>query len=174
MFAAIGFLMPLSFFATEYALYALHSNPGSLPGGAFMAWASAWSWLLGVGVAVLVILLFPNGRLPSRRWRPFAWLVVADTAVLVLAVAVLLWRERGLRLVTELETGTVSLAAEQIVVIAFPVLLLSLLPAAASMLVRYRRARGDERQQLKWVAYGVGVLWAALCSASWSRTRSAA
>ncbi len=46
--------------------------------------------------------------------------------------------------------------------IAFPLLLLSLLPAAASMLVRYRRARGDERQQLKWVAYGVGVLVASV------------
>jgi hypothetical protein len=158
MFAAIGFFLLLSLFATEYALYALHTNPGSLPGGAFMAWASTWPWLIGLGVVALVILLFPNGRLVSRRWRPLAWLVVADTALMAIPAAVLLWPDRGLEMVTNLEDATVSPVVERIVVIAYPVLLVALLPVAASMLLRFRRARGDERQQLKWVAYGVGVL----------------
>lgn len=157
MFAAIGSLLLFSSFAREYALYALHTNPGALPGGAALAWASTWPWLIGVGVFPLVILFFPDGRLPSRRWRVLLWLVIADTAVMAFAAAVLLWPARGLQLVTDLGEATVSPVAEGIIVIGFPLLLVTLPLAAASLLLRFRRARGDERQQLKWVAYGVGV-----------------
>ena len=107
MFIAIGFFILFPLLATDYALYALHTNPGSLPAGAFAAWATTWSWLVGVGVLVLVVLLFPNGRLSTRRWRPLAWVVVADTVISVLAVAVLLWPERGLQLVGAWEEASV-------------------------------------------------------------------
>jgi hypothetical protein len=167
MFITTGFLVIFSLFATEYALYALYTNPGSLPGGAAVAWASAWVWVLGLGLVAMLILILPSGRLASRRWRPLAWFIAADTAVLLIAAAVLLWPDRGLRLLTELETGTVSPVAERIVVIGIPLLFGSFLPASASMFLRFRRARGEERQQLKWVAYGVGVLVASVVFSEW-------
>jgi hypothetical protein len=158
MFAAIGFLLLFVGFAAEYALYGLYTNPGALPAGAFMAWASIWPWLIGAGLIVLLVLLLPDGRLASRRWRPLAWFVVADTAIMALSAAVLLWSFQGLQLLGDLESKTLSPVAEQIIVIGFPLLLVMLLPATASMVLRFHRARGDERQQLKWVAYGAGVL----------------
>jgi hypothetical protein len=160
MFTAIGFLVLLAGFATEYALYALHTNPDSLPAGAIMAWATTWSWVIGVGLIVLGIRVFPTGRLATPRWRPLAWFVVADIVVMSLGSAISLWPHRGLQLLTDLEGSTVSVVAEQIFLIGFSLLLLTLLPAAISMLLRFRRARGDERQQMKWVAYGTGVLLA--------------
>jgi two-component system, NarL family, sensor kinase len=72
MFTAIGSLVLFAGLASEYALYALHTNPGSLPAGAIMAWASTWSWVIGAGLVVFVILVFPNGHLATRRWRPLA------------------------------------------------------------------------------------------------------
>ncbi len=104
-----------------------------------MAWASTWSWLIGVCLPVLVILLFPNGRLLSRRWRPLAWLIVADTAVMAIGSAAFLWPARGLQLVTDIEDATVAPVAERIVVIGIPVIILSLFPAGAFMLLRFRR-----------------------------------
>ncbi|HZJ51916.1 MAG TPA: hypothetical protein VFF07_14005 [Actinomycetota bacterium] len=156
MFIAVGFLFLFPVFATDYALYALHTNPGSLPAGAFAAWATTWSWLVGVGVLVLVVLLFPNGRLSTRRWRPLAWIVVADIVISVLAVAVLLWPERGLQLVGVWEQASTTRtdSAIRIISFGFPLLIVSMLGAIVSILLRFRRSRGEERQQLKWVVYG--------------------
>lgn len=100
MFTAIGFQVLGADFATEYAFYALYTNPGSLFGGALLAWASPWLWLVGVALIIPSILLLPNGRLLSRRWRPLAWLIGADTAAMAIGGAVILWPDRGLQLLT--------------------------------------------------------------------------
>jgi hypothetical protein len=156
LFIAVGFLFLFPVFATDYALHALYSNPGSLPAGAFASWATTWSWLLGIGVFVMVVLLFPNGRLSTRRWRPLAWVVVADTVISVLAVAVLLWPERGLQLVGAWEGASTTRtdSALRIISVGFPLLILAMLAAVVSLLQRFRRSQGEERQQLKWVVYG--------------------
>src|SRR5205814_8724045 len=75
IFCAAAFLVALALFAEEYARYALLARPGSLPAGLAMAWLAGW--LLDVGFLLMftfLLLLFPNGQLPSRRWRPVAWL----------------------------------------------------------------------------------------------------
>jgi hypothetical protein len=118
-----------------------------------------WTWFAGIGTIVLAILLFPNGKLLSRRWRPVAWLVAADTALGCLAVGAFLWPYRGLRLVAGWDQNdSISPEALGVLNIAFPILLVGILAAALSLVVRFRRARGEERQQLKWVAYGAGLL----------------
>jgi hypothetical protein len=167
MFIAAGSMVLFAGFAWEYALYALYTNPGPLPAGAVMAWAGSWSWVIGAGLIVLAILVFPNGSLATRRWRPLAWFIVADIVVMSLGGGISVWPNRGLALLTDFEDATVSPVGERIFVIGFSLLLLSLLPAAASMLLRFRRARGDERQQLKWVAYGTGVLVATTLFSEW-------
>ena len=156
MFIAVGFFLLLPLFATEYALHALYTKPGSLPGGALVAWSATWSWLLGIGFLVLAVLLFPDGRLVSRRWRLVALLVVADMALTVLTLAVLLWPLRGLRLVGTWEEAALpeTSTALQVLSVGFPLLILIMLGALLSLLLRFRRSRGEERQQLKWVVYG--------------------
>ena len=55
-------------------MYALVANPGSLPGGEVMLWVYLWAFVATMPVATFMLLLFPDGRLPSPRWRPVAWL----------------------------------------------------------------------------------------------------
>jgi hypothetical protein len=159
LFLAIGFFLLFPLFGTDYALRALHTAPGSLPGAGLVSWGVTWTWFAGIGTIVLAILLFPNGELLSRRWRPVAWLVAADTALACLAVGAFLWPHRGLRLVAGWDQDdSISPEALGVLNIAFPILLVGILAAALSLVVRFRRARGEERQQLKWVAYGAGLL----------------
>jgi hypothetical protein len=74
---AIGLIAAIDHFGGEYSLYALLALPHSLPGGRAMLWLQGWFWMLFIGLIVFLLLLFPTGRLPSSRWRPFAWVSVA-------------------------------------------------------------------------------------------------
>src|SRR5215208_3676524 len=74
---AIGLIAAVDHFAGEYAVYALLALPHSLPGREAMLWLQGWLWMLFVGLIVFLLLLFPTGRLPSSRWRPFAWVSAA-------------------------------------------------------------------------------------------------
>ena len=73
---SIGLAWGAAHFTSEYATYALLAAPGSLPAAEVAAWIYSWVWVPGLGVIVFLPLLFPSGRLPSPRWRPFAWLSV--------------------------------------------------------------------------------------------------
>ena len=75
LFCVVGLLFAVTHFSAEYAIYTLLAAPGSpLPGGEAAAWLTSWLWVPQLGSVVLVVLLFPDGRLPSRGWRWFAWL----------------------------------------------------------------------------------------------------
>jgi hypothetical protein len=158
LFIAIGFFFLFPLFASDYALRALYIDPGSLPAAGLMSWGVTWTWFAGIGSIVLAILLFPNGRLLSRRWRPVAWLVAADTTLACVAVGAFLWPHRGLRLLTWDQNEAIAPPALAVLNIAFPILMVGILAAALHLVLRFRRARGEERQQLKWVAYGAGVM----------------
>jgi hypothetical protein len=80
----------LALFAYGDAQYTLVTRPGALPGGTAVAWLSAWVWVLGLTPMVTFgLLLFPDGRLPSARWRPLAWLAAAAVALPALANALM-------------------------------------------------------------------------------------
>ena len=58
-------------FGTTYGKYALQTAPGTVPGGPLAIWLGQWTWAPGIALLVtFVLLLFPDGHLPSRRWRP--------------------------------------------------------------------------------------------------------
>src|ERR687894_376265 len=87
LFCAIGLVGAVLLFCGEYATYALLVRPGSLPGGEGMAWIASWLWVAHIGLFVFLALLFPDGRPPSPRWRPFAWLVGVAVVVGTVAAA---------------------------------------------------------------------------------------
>jgi len=82
MFCVIGLASVREFFATEYAFYALVTRPGALPGGVWMAWTEVWTASITWTLMFFALLLFPDGRLPSPRWRLFAWLAAATFTLL--------------------------------------------------------------------------------------------
>jgi hypothetical protein len=98
IFLAVGFSQGLVQFAGTYAEYVLVTQGGSsLPGAPLMSWLGGWAWFPGYGLLLTFVpLLFPDGRLPSRRWRPVAWLSVVPFAILV-PLAIWMWPYRGRR-----------------------------------------------------------------------------
>ncbi len=88
IFCGGGLLNVVQDFALRYADYALYAQHGALPGGRYMAWISSWVGSPSLMVlAVLLFLLFPDGRLPSRRWRAVVWMAVGAGVIVALAVA---------------------------------------------------------------------------------------
>jgi hypothetical protein len=139
---AIGLIAAVDHFGGEYAVYALLARSDALPGGKAMVWIQGWFWMLFVGLIVFLLLLFPTGRLPSSRWRPFAWLSAA-----VISVGVI-WSSA---ISPDVRPDAPPSPIQQLV------LALGLV-AAASVVVGRRNARGVERQQIKWLLYA-GAIW---------------
>ena len=144
--------------ADRYASYALVEHPGSLPGGAWVAWTASGIWHPAFGFFVYSFLLFPAGRLPSGRWQPVAWVAAAN--YLAGGVLGLLWgplfgeffpyAEPPFRLP---DYSVVEAAFDVFLFVNFALLVLS----AVSLVLRLRRATGVERQQLKWFVYAVAL-----------------
>jgi len=85
IFCGIGLSQGLVEFSYQYAQYGFVTDPGSLPGAAISTWLGGWTWMPGFGSLLTFLpLLFPNGRLPSARWRPLAWLSGLCLGALVL------------------------------------------------------------------------------------------
>jgi hypothetical protein len=116
---------------------------------------------LYIGVGMFLVVLFPDGRLPSRSWRPFAWSVVSVVFLGVMALAFSPQPVDGLGPI-ENPLGIEWLGFAHEVDVANVVGALLFVPlasaAAGSLLVRLRRSRGVERQQVKWFAYAEVVL----------------
>jgi hypothetical protein len=159
LFCTIGLVAGMRLFVAEYAIVTLLAEPGSLlgmlPGGEAFAWVSSWLWVVHLGLFVYLALLFPNGRPPSSRWRYFAWLV--GVVMVAGTVAVGLWPETaaGFDLTDNplgIEVATDVLNPVETIMYALA------LVATISLLVRLRRSKGVERQQVKWFTYAVVVL----------------
>jgi hypothetical protein len=156
IFCAAALFQGLAVFGDEYATYALITRPGSLTLGPEMSWLTEWIWAPGLGlILVFLPLLFPDGRPPSRRWRWVAWLGGISIVMIVVLAMVILWSERGTQLLRDPvsdEAGPAWILGLLVEAVAFPLMLVAGLAAVISLFVRFRRARGDERQQIKWFA----------------------
>jgi len=160
---AIGILGAVEHFSGEYAVYALLAQPGPVAGGQAALWLSLWPWILMIGLIVFLILLFPTGRLPSRRWRWFAWLSAAVT--LIAATLAAISPDAVLYTLGPSDTGFISLpnplGVEGLPNLNRPVqalvLILALVATVSLVVVRLRRARGVERLQIKWLIYAGAI-----------------
>ena len=160
-FGVTGALIAVS---QEYATAAVLIRPGSLPGGEFVAWLGSWIWLINQGFLLYALLLFPDGRLPSPRWRPF---MIMPAAALAIGALVFGLRPGPLENFSGLvnpfaATGTLEVFRSSIEGLA-PVLFLSAIAGAGcAPLFRRRRSSAVERQQLKWLAFAGVVAVVAL------------
>ena len=145
--------------ALEYGVYALITAPGSLPAGGWVAWFGAWARGMGWFLLVLFLLpLFPNGRLPSPRWRPLLWGTVGFVGLFTLvswfSSESVDFRLASVRNPLGIELEAVDVLGEAMY-LSLPLLIV---PSGAAAIVRFRRSRGDERQQLKWFAYAAALM----------------
>jgi hypothetical protein len=152
-----GVATSISTSASQYAIYALLAQPNSLPAGEAMAWIASWMLPIMNGVQVFYLLLFPTGRLPSRRWRWLAWLTVAYILVGVTTAAFSPGATLGALGPIRNPLGIEGLTPiyKAVLYTMSPALFAA---AVFSLFVRLRRAVGVERQQLKWLAYAAGGL----------------
>jgi hypothetical protein len=155
---AVGLLWSLSGVFDYYGYYGA-ATPGSVPFPVVMAGISDWIWVPAVGLlGTYILLLFPDGRLPSRRWRPLAWL--SGAVILLLSFGVMLApgpldNLAGVRNPFGIE-GADWLPVGAYAVL--PLLPLCMLASASSLVLRYRRSGGEERQQIKWIAFAASVV----------------
>jgi len=166
---ADGFLWMFLNMADLYITYAF-ARPGSVPFPVTIYALTAWLWVPAVGLlGVYLVLLFPDGRLPSRRWRPLAWL---SGAVMVLVSVVItlfpgpLGGHSGARNPFGIEGQP---WIEYTAIVLFPLLPLCILASAFSLVLRYRRSSEEERQQIKWIAFAasfVGLVYLILMVSS--------
>jgi cytochrome b subunit of formate dehydrogenase len=154
LFCAIGLIFGVVHFSAEYATYALLAPSRSLPGGEAFAWLTSWVGIFGLGLVVFLDLLFPNGRLPSARWRWFA----RFTAIALLPATILSALSPGLIISSTLQNplGVEGLPDVLRAIEAFMYALVVV--GASSMLARLRHAGTIERQQIKWFAYATVVI----------------
>ena len=147
----IGLFQLSSGTSFEYALRSLIVDPGSLPGGDVAVWVSSWTWAPGLGLVALMMLLFPTGHPPTRRWLWVGWMATASSAALVV-YGMFMWGEQGRDVLLD-ETIEVPPAVE----LAASLMFASALVAFVSLVVRFRRSSGIERLQLKWLAYVASI-----------------
>jgi hypothetical protein len=165
IFSAIGLLSSAGVLTMEYAEYAYVTNPGSLPGAALAAWFSWW-WLPILGlIFVFTLLLFPTGRLPSPRWRPVAvagGLAIAAVTVLGAVQPTLKLQNEEVYLPNPVGlAGTPDPEAGALGTVLLGVLGACMVASVVSVVLRFRRSRGVERQQLKWFTYAAALMLAA-------------
>jgi hypothetical protein len=146
-------------FAIEYVEYG-QDHGGRLPARPLMAWIATWIWVPALTALALLLLLYPTGRLLSARWRPVAWAVGGWGVLGVAAMALSpelgplpgydnpigLPGAAGQFLTRATESGLAAGSFVVLVVVSF-----------ALLVVRFGRARGVERQQLKWLVYSASM-----------------
>lgn len=148
----------------QYARYTSITDPGSLPAGDVVTWLSWWLWVPGaISCAVILPLIFPDGRLLSARWRPLVGLAIAAATLIGLGIALDPEPETNLPEIANPVAPAVSAVLRMAIELGGNLLaVVCLIGAIAGTIARYHRAHSIERQQIKWFASAVVLLVAAM------------
>src|SRR5215471_2021412 len=147
LFLAAGLALALATFTGPYSLHALRVAPGSLPAGRAAAWLANWVFVIQAAMLAFLLMVFPNGRLRSRRWLPAAWFVAAVYTSLGLALIV-----RATRFWAHpfqpFPRGLYPWALTEVSILLPTTFVISIVAVGW----RFARSSGEERLQLKWFA----------------------
>src|SRR5215204_4737818 len=157
LFCGMGVIYTAGRFTGAYADYALVEN-FAFPGGESVAWFASCLWFAGLTLGVFLILLFPDGRLPSRWWRLVAWAALLGVALAVLGFGFMPDNLIVSHLYVQNPFGVIGIIGGLTTYELFgasrflgmTLLLSSSLAALISPILRLHRTRGIERQQIKW------------------------
>ncbi len=164
LFCTIGLMWSTGSLAVEYSLYAVITAPGSLPTAWIGAWFGEWNWLIfWFGTLVVLPMLFPTGRPLSRRWGiglRIILILAAGVVVVAMMDPLLEVEATGIQLDNPLGSplGRDPDDDGWLAALAFPLMFGSALAGAVSLILRFRRSRGDERLQLKWFTFAAVLL----------------
>ena len=156
LFLGLSLCVVLGVMGEDYPIYAIRTNPGSLPAPEWVLWVSGWTFGIGGAAVPLIILLFPSGTVPSRRWRPVPWLLVGGTLWALAWYAVEprgLFPTPGLRVRNPVAIEAIRGIASPLITAGAIVAVVSAVACFIGLVLRFRRSRGEERQQLRWLAY---------------------
>ncbi|HYF11024.1 MAG TPA: sensor histidine kinase [Actinomycetota bacterium] len=161
IFCALGVLGGVMGLGAEYARWALLVEGGRPPGGRYAAWVQEWLWIPLVGGLAVIASLFPDGRFRSTGWRRSTLIATALVAVPTLMTAIVpeLTVYEGFDNPMGMDVPWLRDVSEITISLLLPIMFLG----TASALTRFRRARGDERQQLKWLVLSMSVVVAMTC-----------
>jgi two-component system, NarL family, sensor kinase len=153
LFCAANLGWAINNFVGPYARYALVTYPGSLPAGKLAAWFYAWPAYITIGLLVLLFLLFPDGTLLSPRWRLLAWIGVGLAVVGAVASAFAPGQIADIGFAINNPLGAKGplgwLFAQLAWLVRAPLSAALIVGVVISLVLRWRRASGQERQQLK-------------------------
>jgi signal transduction histidine kinase len=157
LFLSVACGLTLSILAEEYPTYGLVTSPGSLPATTLLLWLGSWIFTPLLASVPVVFLLFPTGRVPSPRWRPLLWFIVAATSLAVIGWIVKPSQIDPSPAIPSVQnpTGIEAFRGVAGVVIAIGGISLAIasLASVLALFLRFRRARATERQQIIWLAY---------------------
>jgi hypothetical protein len=148
-----GVVAGLSLLAAAYGMYDLQVAAEPLPGGSLLLWTSTWIWLAALAASPVIHVLFPDGRLLSRRWAGVIWLALASMALTMAAIAVAAWPLRGPALLEGPSGGPELHPPPPLALLGLALFGVAEAASLTAMAIRLRRANGDERQQIKWFLY---------------------
>src|SRR6266545_2874615 len=158
-----GFVLALNGVAANYATYGLLERPGSLPGAEWAVLFDQSGWPTVFAAFTAIAFVFPDGRLPSPRWRPIAWAAIASFALFLLLSFV---RPGSFAKPFEAVSSPLPRLPEAIFIAPFTIgalgMLASLFAAALAVGIRLRRSSGIERSQIKLLAYAAALIPAAV------------
>jgi hypothetical protein len=156
LFVGLGLLAASHAFSMAYAERDTLIDPASLPAGTVVGLLAGWLWPLNYLLLCLILLLFPDGRLPSARWRPAARFILMAWGLAILLNA--LTPAEGNPEGNPLAVAALQRPAGQLLLlVANAAGLVALVLSAVAPFLRFRRAGYQQRQQLKWVAFTVVV-----------------
>jgi hypothetical protein len=159
--AALGMAVIGASTLFEYARLSLLQPQANYPLTAEAAWAAMNIWPLVLPCLVLILLLFPNGRLPGRNWAVLGLITLLASLPIYVSSWVIIWRNR--HEIVSMDAGRIPYNPEVGALFrAFDywdgLIIAAIFLAVVSFFYRFSRARGIERQQLKWFVYGISII----------------